>query len=823
MTKRPYQLLLICIGAGLAATEPVCAQDDTISNITTRVDLGGADYIVGRSGINNLLQISAGGGFINCGNGGIGNGTDRNRALVTGAGSIWAIETNLAIGADGACNSLTISNGGLVSAASAILGQRSWATNNSVLVSSSDSLWQVDNLTLGYDGSFNTLTIRDGGCVSNSSVSVGGTSLGGQNAAVVLGTGATWTISGALTFGGTGNRSNALTIAAAGVVNSDSAGLNESTRATVTGPGSTWNNSAELTVGNGSSDNFLLVTNGAAIYTADGTIGASDDYAHNNTLALSGASWVSSANLTVGYFGNANTLTAGQTSTVSADTLWIGHGASSNAMSLTGGSQLHNNVTLVGFWNGAYGGAADYNTLLISDPGTLWTCADVLYLGYGYSGTANHNRLVVTNGATVSSSAALYLGYGSGDTDNALLISGSNSAWNSVGGPCAIGSAGSSNGLIIANGGYFTAGNSAIGGGAGANHNSVIVTGPGSLWYDQGYLYVGASGSVNRLLIANGGIVSNALGQIGLEATSSNNTVTVTGTNSLWYNSNPLYIGVNGSGNTLIISNDARVIAPAITVGALAGSTDNHIILAAGGMLIATNANGGVHSSGIRAFGGIGGIGGGNQALITVQNGGTLLLSGGHAVADGLTIESSGTLSGSGVVSAVVNNSGTINLSGPTVFSNSISNSGTILVAPGVPVVFTAPFVNDGLIVADSNLVFAGGITDNGTHLDPTADEDGDGLSNSSEILAGTNPFDAQSCLSLTSLERQNNDILVTWHAGAGVVNIVQSCTNLSSPGYADLSAPISLPGSGDVATNYLDIGGATNSRVRFYRIRLGP
>lgn len=40
---------------------------------------------------------------------------------------------------------------------------------------------------------------------------------------------------------------------------------------------------------------------------------------------------------------------------------------------------------------------------------------------------------------------------------------------------------------------------------------------------------------------------------------------------------------------------------------------------------------------------------------------------------------------------------------------------------------------------------------------------------------------------------------------------------------FADISRWIVIPGSGDVRTNYVDVGGATNSSSRFYRIRLVP
>jgi len=38
---------------------------------------------------------------------------------------------------------------------------------------------------------------------------------------------------------------------------------------------------------------------------------------------------------------------------------------------------------------------------------------------------------------------------------------------------------------------------------------------------------------------------------------------------------------------------------------------------------------------------------------------------------------------------------------------------------------------------------------------------------------------------------------------------------------FTDLSPVISVPGLGESTTNYLDVGGATNTPSRYYRVRL--
>lgn len=79
----------------------------------------------------------------------------------------------------------------------------------------------------------------------------------------------------------------------------------------------------------------------------------------------------------------------------------------------------------------------------------------------------------------------------------------------------------------------------------------------------------------------------------------------------------------------------------------------------------------------------------------------------------------------------------------------------------------------------------------------------------------------------ITAITRESNDIRLTWTTIAGRTNFVQVTAGDASGGFnnnfADLSSPITVPGSGQVTTNYLDASAATNTPSRFYRIRLVP
>jgi hypothetical protein len=73
----------------------------------------------------------------------------------------------------------------------------------------------------------------------------------------------------------------------------------------------------------------------------------------------------------------------------------------------------------------------------------------------------------------------------------------------------------------------------------------------------------------------------------------------------------------------------------------------------------------------------------------------------------------------------------------------------------------------------------------------------------------------------IQSIIPENSDIRLYWRGIGGSNYVVQAGTNLSlDSAFSDITAVISLPGSGVAATNYLDVGTLTNSPTRFYRIR---
>ncbi len=102
----------------------------------------------------------------------------------------------------------------------------------------------------------------------------------------------------------------------------------------------------------------------------------------------------------------------------------------------------------------------------------------------------------------------------------------------------------------------------------------------------------------------------------------------------------------------------------------------------------------------------------------------------------------------------------------------------------------------------------------------PQDDADGTGMSNLDKFLAGLNPTNPASLFRITAISPQGTNMLISWQAGGGRTNVVQAAAAVNGP-YSNISGDVSLPGSGDVFTNYLDT--STNQSTRFYRIKLGP
>jgi hypothetical protein len=104
----------------------------------------------------------------------------------------------------------------------------------------------------------------------------------------------------------------------------------------------------------------------------------------------------------------------------------------------------------------------------------------------------------------------------------------------------------------------------------------------------------------------------------------------------------------------------------------------------------------------------------------------------------------------------------------------------------------------------------------------PGADPDGDGASNQSEFQSGTNPTNAASVFRITSITRDNDTLTLTWKSHGGRTNVVQSASRPDGP-YTNLSSNIRIEGNSDTVTNFVLIGGGSETNARYLRVRQVP
>jgi T5SS/PEP-CTERM-associated repeat protein len=533
---------------------------------------------VGYQGSGNSLAINNGGKVLS-GAGSIGGYGSNNSVMVSGSGSVWNQWSGLYVGYQGSGNSLVITNGGAVYNSPGYeigyIGYSSTANNNSVLVSGSGSLWNhwsdwegTATVYVGYQGSGNSLVINNGGKVLSGAGYIGG--YGSNNSVMVAGSGSVWSIQQGVVYSallplyvGYQGSGNSLVITNGGAVYNGAPGyIGYSSTANnnsvlVSGSGSLWSSGNGLYVGYQGSGNSLVITNGGAVISYEGSIGYSGS---NNSVLVSGSGSVWSnwyGGVEVGHQGSGNSLVINNGGAVvdygySGVTSYIGPSGSNNSVVVSGSGSV---------WDNRFGG---------------------LYLGRsGGSG----NSLVISNDGTVIN-AQCFIGYSFGNA-NSVLVTDSGSVWSNRSYLC-LGENSSGNSLVISNGGAVISNRGLIGlptyGSSGSN-NSVVVSGSGSVWDDRfGYLYIGCGGSGNSLVITNGGAVISYDGFIGFSGngiSGSNNSVLVTGSGSLWSNQYGLYVGDSGSsGNSLLVNNGGMAVASNIVVA------PNNIVSLNGGNLI---------------------------------------------------------------------------------------------------------------------------------------------------------------------------------------------------------------------------------------------
>jgi len=325
----------------------------------------------------------------------------------------------------------------------------------------------------------------------------------------------------------------------------------------------------------------------------------------------------------------------------------------------------------------------------------------------------------------------------------------------------------------------------------------------GTLTVAGGTHIVGAGGlTIANDLLATG-VVWLAGGQ--LLATNYNTEVTEIGysgvgqmtvSNGTWLADLVGVAGQPGSQGALTVAGGTNVFSQELVISA--GNNATGAVWISGGQLVVTNGGSGV-------FLGVDGVG-----TMTVSNGVWQAL---HAVV-GADLGGTATLTAAGGTSTVSSNltigtpdclvGGTLVVDGGNVFVTNAAHNAVLDLERGTLTLSAGTLVVDTLVNTNPCGLFR--FQQTGGTL----------------IVGGvTNTF-----FHVTAIGREGDNIRITWQTNGGETNILQATDGMAgsyATNFTDLSLPIILPGSGNVTTNYLDVGGATNFPARFYRVRLVP
>ncbi len=567
---------------------------------------------LGYSGAGNNLTISNGGQVFTGPSGGyIGKASTNNSVIVTDPGSLWNTVGSIYVGQGGSYNNLTIANGGQVLSGAADLID--WGS--SVLVTGPGSLWQTPTVNIGqWYVSGNLLTVSNGGSVVSTSMVAGASPFSMNNVIVVSGgnlyaTNTSKTGSLDLRFGTLMLNSGTVTVNRFYATNGANS-IVSFNGGTLNSGGTVISNGTQFVVGNGSSAATMNLVGGTNVFAngltiaANGTmtnaatlrtpgllINATGRFAMNAGLAVvnvvtNGGTFIQSGGLFDPAFYD-NTGTFSLLSGTNMDTVFLNE--ASGTVNQSGGEHDVNVATNFGAWT-VSGGVA--NLTNFNDLGTLILSGGVMNVSALV--VTNTGSVLTFNGGTLNSDGTLInngAAFTVGDTGGGAalnLLGGAHSFSNGL----VVGNSGIGNGLLITNGarafvdgstsfttnGILYGGTTVLGYAASSSNNTMLVSGAGSIFSNRVNMIVGLYGSGNSLTIANSGQVFGG-GFVGFGGSASNNTVLVTGAGSVWNSLGALYVGnLGSSGNSLTIANGGHVFDTLGYFGAGYGNAGNNTV-----------------------------------------------------------------------------------------------------------------------------------------------------------------------------------------------------------------------------------------------------
>ncbi|MBN2703418.1 MAG: autotransporter domain-containing protein [Pontiellaceae bacterium] len=501
-----------------------------VSGLNSRLDLEGG-VRMGFKGSYNSLVVTNGGRVLSS-QGQIGGGPwlfdaepgHNNYAIVRGTNSEWVINTTfdnqsglLAIGDYGVSNSLYIQDGALVQDQDGRIGFALSATDNHVSVSDGGTWSNSRILSVGYNGSRNSLLVNSGSLAEDQVGYVGYGSGASSNSVVIRGIGSIWQNRVGLYIGGSdeesGGNANWIEVSDGGTVSTESlkiyAGnqfnLNDGGKLAVNTnfnagmAGFNWNEGGALEVGGELTGAGPVIDGGRSLIMNgpqaewnefDGIVGQDDS---GNGLVIENGGSVTLSTVALGFSQSSHENYV--TVQGSGSTLLCDSGAALS--NLSGPPPVppddrpeQGSLTF-----------PEYMEILDQNP-FFWEGGG-LYIGRWGSG----NRLEVLDGASVLSHSAA-LGVRAGSSNNVVYVSGENSLWSNAGNLYMGGilsphwiDGGMKNALYVTDGGKVTVGEN-----AGNRNYSMISIDPDSLMTVGGNYYQDASSTLHF------GVDTNAVG-----------------------------------------------------------------------------------------------------------------------------------------------------------------------------------------------------------------------------------------------------------------------------------------------------------------------
>jgi T5SS/PEP-CTERM-associated repeat protein len=250
-------------------------------------------------------------------------------------------------------------------------------------------------------------------------------------------------------------------------------------------------------------------------------------------------------------------------------------------------------ATILGNQNGTYG------ALLVSGPNTLLTLGG----GTNYVGFSGQGFLTVSNGAHVTSPTLIMARSSGTSTNNMVTVTGANSRLDISQGSAgaSLGNTASSNQTYVLDGGVMAlsgSGSLTLGNSSLSTANSITVSGTNSLFQTAGPMFVGYNAGNNAIIISNAASMAmvgsgGASLSIGVNnaTLSANNTVKVSG-GSLFMNSGSINVGNHGSNNSLTLDGGGTVTVNNgnLYISVNADAPNNYVTVSGGSSLAVSNS-----------------------------------------------------------------------------------------------------------------------------------------------------------------------------------------------------------------------------------------